>query len=201
MPLTERQKTFLFTQKIPLSEVFDATGLSKPEYQARMEEEGKLFAFGVTACKAAGHTLRTKAGHCIECNTAKIAYQRRHHMKGIVYIAGAYSKKLIKVGCTNDISQRAKDLISGGYGQARDWEILLSAHDITDAGRIECAIHHELENSRIPGTYIKQGKENVCYELFKCSYQQARDSLMRHVPKNVRIEKSNEDRLLAVYNF
>jgi hypothetical protein len=201
MPLTERQKTFLFTQKIPLSEVLDATGLSKAEYQARMEEQDKLFAFGVTPCKEAGHTIRTKAGHCIECSTARIAYQRRHHIKGVVYIAGSHSKKLIKIGCTNDIDNRLKDLITGGYGQATDWEILLSAHGVLDAGRVECAVHRELINHNIAGTYIKQGRENICYELFRCSYKIARDFLLNHIPASTQVRKTDENRLLAVYNF
>jgi hypothetical protein len=201
MPLTKEQKSFLFTQKIPFSEVFDATGFSKAEYQDRMREQNKLFAFGVTPCKKFGHALRSRAGHCIECDTSRIAYQRRHHIKGIVYIAGTHSKGLLKIGCTNDIGDRLQDLNMGGYGKAQDWEILLSAHGVQDAGLIESKAHFNLRDYNVFGTYIKQGKENECYELFKCSYKMARDILIGFLPANISIRTTNESRLLSVYNF
>ena len=62
--LTDSQTKFLGTQGIPLSQVFDATGMKSSEYKQIMKDIGMVVAIGVTPCDASGHTLRTR--HCSE---------------------------------------------------------------------------------------------------------------------------------------
>ena len=71
---SDDQRKFLRDQKLPLSFLFDASGMRKVDYEAVMKRDEKFFAFGVTPCSKGGHSLRTRSGHCIQCDTAKIAY-------------------------------------------------------------------------------------------------------------------------------
>src|SRR5678815_3361408 len=96
--LTAEQIDFLLLQRVPPSQVFDATGMRKSDYAAAMKAGGFNFAFGTVPCGRAGHTLRTRAGHCIQCDTSKVAYQMRHHLPGYVYLAGSHGTGLLKIG-------------------------------------------------------------------------------------------------------
>jgi hypothetical protein len=59
--LTEEQISFLERHEIPLTWMFDAEGLTRPEYKRAMKNEEKYFAYGVKECLN-GHTLRTRHG-------------------------------------------------------------------------------------------------------------------------------------------
>ena len=132
--LTDDQRFFLKTQKLPLSQIFDASGMRKAAYAEAMKAAGANFAFGTTPCARGGHTLRTRAGHCIQCDTSKIAYQMRHHRAGFVYLAGSPSTAQLKIGSTGDLSDRESKLRDYAYGGAADWEIILSSF-VQNAGR------------------------------------------------------------------
>lgn len=199
--LTNEQKDFLRKNRISLGDVFDASGMRKKEYMTAMEEVGKHFAFGVTPCTANGHTLRTKAGHCIQCDTSRIAYAKRYSEKGIVYIAGSIEKKLIKIGVASDKERRLVQIRHHAYGGASDWELLASC--ATDnAGRIEFDVHEQLKIYSQPGSYLWGGRVQSCYELFRCSYAAAKSALIRAAldAGHVRSE-GNERRNIDVYDF
>ena len=49
--LTLAQNSFLIHHKIPLSQVFDATGMKKEEYKELMKELGMTIAIGVNHCR------------------------------------------------------------------------------------------------------------------------------------------------------
>ena len=66
--LTEEQLAYLQNHKVSLGSVFDATGLGRKDYSAKMKALGKAVAYGVTPCKKAGHTLRSRSGGCIQCS-------------------------------------------------------------------------------------------------------------------------------------
>ena len=100
--LTDEQKTFLMAHQIPLSKVFDATGMSTKEYQRAMKGTNMLVAFGAIPCAKEGHTLRTKSGHCLPCKPERIAYQKRSVSKGHVYIAGSMKGRYIKIGLSKN---------------------------------------------------------------------------------------------------
>jgi hypothetical protein len=69
--LTTVQKDFLAHHSIPLSRVFDASGLARKKYAEIMREEEKYFVYGDTECQS-GHTLRSRPSsrRIGNCNTA-----------------------------------------------------------------------------------------------------------------------------------
>ena len=94
--------SFLNENKIPLSSVFDATGLSRSKYSPIMEKLEKWIAIGVTPCKKSGHTMRTKLGHCIQCNLLSNSFLLRHINVGEIYIAGTKSGHFLKIGTSKN---------------------------------------------------------------------------------------------------
>jgi hypothetical protein len=196
--LTDDQRRFLFEQKIPLSMVFDGTGMKPSQYKPRMEELGMLFVFGITPCKKSGHTLRSKSGSCIQCNTAYIEYQKRSVKNASVYLAGSPSTRLLKIGMTTDIDRRRVFLNQHRYGDVQDWEMLISVQT-EDAGRMEFQVHQALNDFSVDGAYIKEGRRQQCYELFRCSYMTARSALSEVLSEKQFRFCSGEERMKAVY--
>ena len=176
--LTKRQLEFISNQGIPLSSMFDASGLSKRIYTERMREQGKAFAFGVAPCAAEGHTLRTRAGHCIQCNTSNIAYMLRNIGPGYVYVAASLHGRLLKVGSCERVSGRQESLRSQRYGGHSDWEILAHAH-FDQRGKVEGEIQKALQRWRVSGGYWKGDDWTECYELFVCKISRVIDLLKR----------------------
>jgi len=191
--LTPEQRHFLGEQKVPLSELFDASGMSKSGYVEAMRESGQNFAYGVTPCGKGGHTLRTRAGHCIQCDTSKIAYQLRHQNAGHVYLAGSPSTKLLKVGTTLDLRDREQKLTEYAYGGATDWEILVSGH-CSGAGKVEYLAHRQLKDASVGGFYVRAGRRQACYELFRCGYDAAKKALLGAFPATTSAKLPREDR-------
>lgn len=170
--LSDQQIRFLASQGIPLSQVFDASGMSRSEYQAKMRNLGMVVAAGVTPCAAAGHTLRTRAGHCVQCGTGNLAFIKRFDDPGLVYVAVSTVRQLTKVGTTSDTAARIKSLCSYGYGGAYDWRLHFHAQT-SAAGRVEFKAHELLAKFRIYVSYLRSGMTVDCHELFTCAPRQA----------------------------
>ena len=198
--LTADQISFLQSQNIPLSSVFDASGMRKSDYPFAMRVEGKRFAFGVTPCKAAGHTLRTRAGHCIQCDPSKIAFMLRHDSWAHIYIAGSKAGRLIKIGYTTDVDVRIDTLNSEEYGGQKDWQILATAFH-PQAGRVEFFTHAKLELFAVPGEYVKDGRPQKCYELFRCNFVDALDALQRGLGEAGVLYVPDQEYALAAFQF
>jgi hypothetical protein len=141
--LKEDQSWFLASQGISESAVFDASGMSKRRYRLAMEREEKLFAIGVTPCARGGHTLRSRSGHCIQCNTANIAFIKRFYEEAFVYIADSRSEEVIKIGCSATPWNRESIINQLGYGRIYDWRLLYYAK-FADAGKVEFGAHGQL---------------------------------------------------------
>lgn len=172
--LTEEQLSFLKSQHISLSMVFDASGLSVSERKASMTALDMLFYYGGAACAAGGHSLRTKAGHCIQCDTAKIAYQLRNSAQGYVYLAHSKSTGYIKVGYSRSHPQdRGQFLRNEAYGGIGDWDIKKIQHLDKEAGRLEFLIHAKLESYRKSISYQKGAALVECREIFSCDLNHA----------------------------
>ena len=180
--LNEIQLDFLKSQNILPSNVFDATGLSKPQRINLMDSLELSFYFGGAPCNKAGHTLRTKAGHCIQCDTSKIAYQLRHLAAGFIYIAYSINKNLIKIGTTkNPPIIRIEVLNTEAYGNTRDWTLQKYKEIKKDMGKIEFSIHSELSNYSKIITYEKsRGVFVECRELFACGVMKANEVFEKH---------------------
>lgn len=179
---------FLRDQKISLEEVFDARNQSKSVWQQRARELGKNFVVG-TPCKAFGHRLRTTAGHCIQCDTKKIAYQTRETIEQYLYIAVSQKGKLIKIGSTNDYERREMQLQNESYGGHSDWVKVFHMR-AKNAASIERVVGQRLARHSVTGSYTKSGKEQDATEMFNCSYELALNEVYKTLKeKNVSPEK------------
>jgi len=115
LKLTKVERDFLKEHGILESELFDARDMGGPEFNPIMKELGIEFAVG-RSCKNAGHRLRTRSNHCVQCDTARISFQRRWNSDGDVYVAHSPSRKLIKVGTADCPYSRTDSLNSYKYG-------------------------------------------------------------------------------------
>jgi hypothetical protein len=186
MELTPEQLLFLRAHEVPLSSVFDASGMTKPNYQRAMKEAGKSFAYGVSRCLNGHQSIRTRAGHCIQCDHARIAYMLRHDAQLTIYIAGSARGRLIKVGCSSDVQVRRELLNSYWYGGQFDWRILATASPPA-AGRVECEVHAKLARFQAAGDYVQGGRRHKCYELFRCNFDDAVEALRASLPRGIEL--------------
>jgi hypothetical protein len=170
MRLDSQQRVFLFENRIPIDEVFDASsGWPRRVYSIVMRTHGHQVAVGVVPCKN-GHRMRTRSGHCAQCNPARLAFQKRYHEAHYIYIA--QTGEYIKIGSTYDIDRRALSL--DGYGGLSGW-IMRDSDYVNDAGQLESIIQSRLEPYRVLEFTVKEdGRLQATYELFRCTYRQAK---------------------------
>lgn len=173
--LSVDQASFLSSYNIPITRIFNATGMPTWRYKELMKDELKWVAYGVTRCLV-GHTLRTRAGHCAQCKTDSLGFLRRHDEEGSVYIAESRSGGLIKIGCSKNPSSRILSLNKSCYAQCSDWELIRSV-TIKEAGRIESEIQISLKKYQVYGIYYINGDtERECMEVFRCTPRIALDA-------------------------
>ena len=197
--LSNEQLKFLRSQKIPPSAMFDASGLKKADYQNAMKAEGKCFCYGGNDCNN-GHALKARSGHCIQCDHARIGFMLRNDADAYIYIAASVTGRLIKIGCTIDIAVRAAALNRLQYGGQNDWHILATAYTPA-AGKVEFEAHAALSRFNVPGEYVKAGRRQRCYELFRCDFQDAREALTQALGRGIVLKVPNEARAMAAFNF
>lgn len=180
--LTKEQLAFLKAQKVSPSWLFDGSGLSKRSRDESMDALEKYFYYGGAPCAKSGHTLRSKAGHCIQCDTSKIAYQLRNSATGYVYLAYSKSTQFSKVGFSKHHPQDRKDFLNKeAYGNITDWDIKKIVAMTKDAGKKEFEIHSTLEQYQKAITYEKtRGLIVECREIFACDYQVALEAFLKH---------------------
>jgi hypothetical protein len=199
MNITEEQLAFLKENNITLSKVFDATNQKREIYRKSMKALEKLIAINATPCAKYGHTIRTRNGHCCQCNTANIAYIKRHYANGYVYIVGSQEKKVLKVGSTNNIENRVNSLNFENYASINDWELIFY-YKCNDMGLIETEAHNKLQKFQVEKTYIKNGRTQIAYEIFDCNYDVCKIALVNATKNNI-IEKYEDELLSKKYYF
>lgn len=202
LEILESQKDFLDYHSIPLSQVFDASGLRQRDYKVYMKEFDYAYAIGVTPCQAMGHTLRNSSGHCVQCNPSTIRFRRRYYENGYVYLAGSTSEKVIKVGFANDIDNREESLNKQGYGSIYDWQIIYWVQ-INEGGSFEYLIQDQLNSYASPRTFIKDGRTNNCLEIFSCSFFKAKGIIDILLDEHMimPLDEYTNDDLINNYNF
>ena len=176
--LSEEQIHFLKNQNIPLHLVFNAFGMSKSEYRVIMKELNKLVAFNVTPCKKSGHTLRTRSGHCCQCNTATLAYQKRNDSAGIVYVAGSKSGSIMKIGFSKAMEVRSKSLIRTKYAGQSDWEILYAIKS-KNAGTIDTKVYSLMNKYSLEFEYNHDGEWHDSHKTYHCSYSKCKELVLK----------------------
>ena len=196
--LTREQESFLKQHNISISSVFDATGLGKKDYRAVMKPLGNVVAIGVTPCQKNKHTLRTRSGHCVQCNPASLAFQGRYSEEAFVYVAGSLDLKLVKIGFASDVDQRLATLNELEYAGAADWECLYWLN-IVGAGQVEFDAQTKLKQYASPTTYMRNGKTVDCIETFSCGAETAIETVREYSNKNT--SDWYADDLVYLYQF
>lgn len=170
--LNRDQLAFLRHHKIPADRVFNAKGMATAAYKAEMRLLEAWVAFGVTPCSEAGHTLRTRAGHCAQCKPARLSYLMRFDKPGEIYIAESKRGELVKIGTSLCAEHRVLQLNSYCYGGPSDW-VLRFTDRVSNAGRVESEAHAKLAAYPALGAYWKNGGFIESREIFSCSYRVA----------------------------
>lgn len=175
--LTKEQASFIKKIGLSVCDAFDASEMLAKDWKLQMRDVDKLIAFGVTPCKKFGHSLRTRAGHCVQCNTANLGYLLRFSKRADVYVAWSSTGKLAKIGYSKDANLRSLTLNEWKYGGQDDWEIKL-IYECDEAGRVEKTAQTKLARYRKPGiTYMNGLVKRSCTELFKCKLREALEAL------------------------
>lgn len=169
--LTIDEIDFLKTQGLSPDDVYDGRGQSSAAWKAGVRSAGKTVVLG-TSCSSQGHRLRTRSGHCAQCDTAKLSYQKRHNTEGYIYIAGSKSAKLLKVGTCVDIEQRRRNLRNQLYGNISDWEMLFTAK-VDAGGKVEGDTLARLSKFKVVRMYEKDGKKQEAAEMLQTSFSVA----------------------------
>ncbi|MCA1498854.1 GIY-YIG nuclease family protein [Bradyrhizobium sp. NBAIM14] len=173
--LTEIELRFLRSQNLGPEDVMDVRGMPQWLWFQRIKEEGKTIALG-SECRKVGHRLRSTKGHCVQCDTKKLAFAGRFNLKQYLYIAGSLQARLIKIGVCKDLGQRIRQICSERHGDARDWEILYAV-EIERAGELEDRVLARLAAYSIYSTYWKDGVLQQSIELRRCSIKQAMEAI------------------------
>jgi hypothetical protein len=184
LPFRDEELAFLRRHRISPDDVYDGRNESKLAWQMGARDNGKTLILG-SPCRASGHRLRTRAGHCAQCDPKKITYQRRWRARSYVYIAGSLAAGLIKVGVAADTMHRENVLRRIRYGNVEDWELL--AHvEVEEGGRIEYETLMRLGRQRVFKSYQKDGYSQVGGELLLCSFSAALSALLAWVSDDER---------------
>jgi hypothetical protein len=122
-PFTAEELRFLSRHNVSEDDVYDGRSQTKRNRKTRAKEAGKDLILTSVPCRAERHRLRTRAGHCAQCNPATIAFTARENSRGYVYITGSLAGQAIKVGTAGDTTQRERQLRAERYGGFSDWRI------------------------------------------------------------------------------
>jgi hypothetical protein len=174
--LTDAEKWFLAHYGLAPDDVYDARGQPGRFWKERIREENKTIALG-TRCGNGGHRLRTRAGHCVQCDPKKLAFEARHSAEQYVYIAGSVSEKLIKIGTCKNVPQRERQVRAERYGGVGDWNVIFSVK-VRNAGDVEHQARSKLCRHIVVRSYWKDGFEQRGIELLQCSFTRAWEALM-----------------------
>jgi hypothetical protein len=164
---TPEQLDFLVAKGVPLSKVFDATGMSKSEYHDAMKPLDYWLAYGVTPCREHGHRLRTRAGHCAQCDPAKISFIARHDKAAQLYVAHSQRRHYTKVGSAADADERVRSLNTHQYGRIDDWKLVYKV-SCERAGNMEFLVHKALSEHYLPRRNSEGANSLQSQELFAC---------------------------------
>ena len=164
MDFSKEELIFLKSHGIELTAVFDGTGVSTRDRKAHSKSSGQNFLIG-NPCGKGGHRLKTPNSDCIQCNPAVIAYKRRYRQKMNIYIAHTALGGVSKIGITQNIPDRHRQMNEQKYGGFMDWELFYES--ISErAGELESATLKTLSSKRTFGSYFKDGKNQEAKEMF-----------------------------------
>jgi hypothetical protein len=158
----------------PEEHVVFAPYMTNQEIRTLLQSANRLFAIVAKKCKN-GHTLRM-AGGCPQCNPAIIAFARRTDKPGFVYVARSASTRYIKIGSSSEPFDRIRIANLEGYGGVRDWQMRFVFH-ADRMGRTENLAHSYLKEFAVSKIWIRNGRETMTKEIFKCSLKAASEAV------------------------
>src|ERR1700722_10422251 len=170
--LTAAELAFVEKYGLDANNVYDGRGQSKGKREVAAKHGGfdLILAAG---CINGGHRLKTRSGHCAQCNPVNLARQTRYNTAGSVYIAGSLQDRLLKIGSTDDVEQRTRTLqYESGYGSAPDWTMLFHAK-VAKKGEIEAAALRALKAFKVVRPYVKNGAQQEAGELLDAPFSTA----------------------------
>lgn len=192
--LTDEELLFLKEHQLNVSDFFDGRGLSRKEQHDEAKRFNRPYIIGAN-CKARNHRLRTRNGHCVQCDPSRIKYIKRFTDSGAIYIAKCNS--LYKVGLVENnknnlqfsIKNRKGSLNGeGGYAGSKGWDMVQVFRIDKQVGRIEHEIHRKLAPYSSSSIYIHSGQEQLAKETFECSYDNILSAITKVFKKyNVKI--------------
>ena len=177
--LTRSQIAFLDKHKISEDSLINANGSGMTEeLRQRMAEEEKIVAYNSSECTVnKNHRFVISDGHCPQCSTTSLQNALKEYEDGYVYIIGSVKAGLVKIGLTTEIVKRVKSLngTASRFAGCDDWEMLFYAKT-TKIGKTARLIREKLENYLDTRQYTKSDKPQKAAELFRCSYNKARQA-------------------------
>jgi hypothetical protein len=162
MDLTNDELMFLTSQGLTEADVLDARRMGKEQMRLVAKERGLEVVLG-SACVKAGHRLRTRSRHCVQCDTSKLGYQKRHLQPKDLYIAFSRRAGLIKVGSSNSVDVRISKINFEGVGGATDWRLIFRV-PANEGQRLETEVQALLSEHMLPVTYMKDGRRQESRE-------------------------------------
>lgn len=159
-------------------DVLDARYLTTSEYKVKAKAQQKDVVLSSTPCQKLGHRLRTRYGHCLQCDIKKIVHLKRYNKIGYVYLAYSNTGKIAKIGLTNDLIQRQDSLNlnthdNSGYAGYDDWKIIVHTEEVTNSGRIEHTIQNHFLEYSCERSYTREGRVQIAYEVFDIELNEA----------------------------
>jgi len=71
--------------------------------------------------------------------------------------------------------------------------MLVTSH-VQNVGKVEFSAQAALKARAVEGSYYREGRTQRCYELFRCSYDEARQALVDALPLGWAIKEHGPDR-------
>jgi hypothetical protein len=179
-------------------DVMDVRHLPDSVWKRRIREEGKQLALGAR-CGKGGHRLRTRSGHCVQCDIRKFVFGKVFSAEQYVYIAGSKSARVIKFGTSIDWRDRERQMRARQYGDIGDWKVLYAVK-VRNAGAVEHAARRRLARLSIAASYWQDGVRQGASELLKCSFSRAL-AVLEEVTEHKKIGFPWKSRLTMNYEF
>lgn len=182
LDLRKDEIDFLKEHDLTKDDVFDWRGLNSTYRQAAIKNSGKSIALGIE-CRKSGHRLKTRAGHCVQCDSSKLSFQSRKRIQSIIYAAYSKSCKYFKVGISQDLEARFRNLNSECYGGASDWGLYMAV-ETKNAGKAESEIHRILQYKCVSEKYKKGDKLQISKEIFYCTDAEIKKAFLDVIDMN-----------------
>lgn len=177
MELTRDEQEFIARHGLNESDIFDGTSMSTIQRKAYARDTGRNFLIGAP-CKKGGHRIKTPNSDCIQCNPAVIAYQKRHRKRMTIYVARSPGGSVSKVGISENVTDRHRQMNSQSYGGLNDWEVVFKA-SADRAGELEAQTLKILSGNKTTSTYQKDGRLQEASEIVSVSAEDVVSALRR----------------------